>query len=223
MKTHVCQCARVEKRALRIALVVLAAVAGLGLVQGVFASDSAPNIVRVEEDWELVVDTPDANNVAPQVTCAISPTGQLNSLYATIEFNHQSQPDFVAGGMQLQLWNGESPVSTHKYPNNAVMSQPGETVSWTQAMTLTGGNLVYSVVNGESVTWGSFGWACLHVSAASDLPNLNGYDANVSVQNSGVGFASNRVQSLVLKAVRLVTSTGEVLADTTLRPVYPRS
>jgi len=55
------------------------------------------------------------------------------------------------------------------------------------------------------------------------LPNLNGYDPNASVQNSGVGFASNRVQSLVLKAVRLVTSTGEVLQDTTLRPVYPRS
>lgn len=222
MKTRLCQGARVAKRAIRIALVAAAAVASLGLVPRVAASD-AVTIVRVEEDWELVVDSPDPNNTAPQVTCTIAPTGQLDSVYATLEVNHQSQPAFAPGGIQLQLWNGETYLGGHRLSIDNVLTQGGETVRWTQTMTVVDGQLLFGVTNGSSATWGTFGWSDLHVSVHSDLPNLNGYDPNVSVQNSGVGFASNRVQSLVLKAVRLVTATGEVLQDNRLRPVYPRS
>ena len=39
-----------------------------------------PVVVQVEEDWELVIATPEAGNTAPQVTCAISPRSQLDSL-----------------------------------------------------------------------------------------------------------------------------------------------
>jgi hypothetical protein len=58
-------------------------------------------VIRVEEDWQLVVREPDAESTAPQVTCVISPCGDLDGLYASIELNHQTQPDFASGGVHL--------------------------------------------------------------------------------------------------------------------------
>ena len=59
----------------------------MGQAQGV-------NVQKIEEDWELVVGTPDAAVAAPQVTCTIAPAGNLNGLYAVLELNHRSQPSF---------------------------------------------------------------------------------------------------------------------------------
>ena len=67
----------------------------LGAIQVFAASaDADPTVDRIEEDWELVVTTPDSGTTAPQVTCVISPTGNLNSAHATIELNHHTQPIF---------------------------------------------------------------------------------------------------------------------------------
>jgi hypothetical protein len=186
-----------------------------------FAQET-PTIVRVEEDWELVVATPDANSTAPQVTCAIYPFSG-SSLFATLELNHQSQPDFVPGGMQLVVWNDEFPIDTRKFPQTSTMSTSSETVRWTQVMSLEGGNLVFEVVNGSSQTWDAFGGqGYLRSTVSTELSNLNTYTPTASVGDSGVGYAANRVTLLRLKTVRLVTSEGEVLEDTTERQVYPR-
>jgi hypothetical protein len=42
------------------------------------------------------------------------------------------------------------------------------------------------------------------------------------VRNSGIGFASNRVQSLVLRRVRYILDTGDQYEDATVRTVYPK-
>ena len=67
------------------------------------------------------------------------------------------------------------------------------------------------------------GQGYLQSSLPTNLTSLNEYNPKLSVLNSGVGFAANRVTSLTLKAVRGVTSDGQVLQDTTVRPVYPRN
>jgi len=178
-------------------------------------------IVRVEEDWELVVQTPDANSHGPQVSCAISPIGNVDGVYGVFVVNHRSLPAFAGGGLQLQVWNDESPVSHRKFPNDAQMTQAGETVRWTQSMQLGDGLLEFEVTNGNSTTWGDFGGqGYLRITVTTDLANLDSYNPTVSVKNSGVGYAANRVQSLVLKRVRLVTSDGEVLEDDTARVVH---
>jgi len=183
--------------------------------------DDSPQIVRVEEDWELVVGTPDADSDAPQLTCVISPVGDVQSAYAAFDLNHQSLPEYVAGGLQLQVWMDEIPLISRKFPNGAVMAQPGEIVGWTQSMELDDGVLVFEVTDGSSSTWGSFGGqGYLKIYMYTSLTNLNGYSPTVSVNNSGIGYAANRVQLLVLRRVRLITSTGEVLEDTTARVVH---
>ena len=66
-------------------------------------------------------------------------------------------------------------------------------------------------VGGSSATWGNFGGqGYLKASVDTALANLNGYSPTVSVENSGISYAANRVQSLVLRRVRLRTSTGEM-------------
>lgn len=185
------------------------------------AAGQTPSVVRVEEDWELVVTTPDPGSAGPQVTCAISPGPDLAGVYGTFEINHRSLPVFQAGGLQVQSWNGEQPLAQSPSPTSGVMSTSGETVRWTQVMRLSEGRIVFEVINGSSSTWGSFGGqGYLKLAAPTSLANLNAYSPEVSARNSGVGFASNRVSSLVLKRVRYQLSNGMVLEDGTARVVH---
>ena len=178
-------------------------------------------VVRVEEDWELVVTTPGTDNNGPQVTCVLSPCESTDATYSVFVLNHQSQPAYVAGGLQLQVWQGDVSVASHKFPKDDVMATPGETVRWTQAMQLNGNVLSFEISGGTSYTWGAFGGqGYLYASVTSDVSDLSGYSPAVSVANSGAGFAANRVESLVLKRVRYITAAGDVIEDNTERPVY---
>ncbi len=184
-------------------------------------AQTAPKIVRVEEDWELVVGEADPAINAPQITTVISPVCTVDWLHAAFELNGQSLPEFVAGGMQLQLWDGEKPVTEQKYPAPEELAQPGEVVSWTQCMEVGDGQLTFEIINGHSTTWGNFGGqGYLKTSICFPQDDLEYYDPYVSVANSGVGYAANRVQSLALKRVRIFLSTGEQWEDTTPRIVH---
>ena len=178
-------------------------------------------VVRVEEDWKMVLGIPDPESIAPQITCMISPIGDVNSLHAAFTLNHRGMPDFSPGGLQLQVWDNESPLFMKNFSNTSILSHDNEIVTWTQAMELKDGALTFEVVNGHSETWNHFGdQNSLKAVVNSVLPNLNNYHPNVSVNNSGIGFASNRVQSLVLQRVRLILSTGQIIEEDTPRIVY---
>lgn len=179
-------------------------------------------IIQVEEDWELVVLEPDDKNVAPQVTCMMSPVTGEEGIHMTFELNHKSGAQFVAGGLTMQVWDGESWVSTNRGDSASVMSTAAESVRWTQSMKINGENLTFEIKNGTSSTWGEFGDGSekFRSSATWSLDNINGYSPANSVKLSGIGFASNRVQSLVLKKVRVYSSSGGVYEDSTRRVVY---
>lgn len=181
-------------------------------------------VVQVEEDWELVVGTPDPNSTAPQVSCSLLAGEDDSGWYAVFEVNHQSLPEFVPGGMQLQIWNGEQLIVTRKFPNPAIMSTPNEVVRWTHVMSCANGALTFEIVRGTSVTWGNFGGqGYLKYSIPTSLTNLNAYQPSASVAHSAVGFAGNRVPSLTLKCVRYVLSNGLVVEDSTERVVHSLS
>ena len=142
-------------------------------------------VVRVEEDLELVVATPDANSAAPQVTCVISPTRNVDSLHAAFELNHHSQPDFTPGGLQLQLWNDETLLKATAPVTESVLSDDNETIRWTQAMEVDTGTLVFEIIGGSSETWGDFGGGdALRASCATSITNLNGYTPTTSAKDS---------------------------------------
>lgn len=179
------------------------------------------SVTSVEEDWELVVDDPDPNSSGPQVTCSIAPHSADDSLYAAFELNHRTLPEFERGGMQLQVWGGSYNLDNNPNPQHEIMQTAGERVTWTMAMTLSGGNLTFEVKNGHSTTWGAFGGqGYLRSSQPCDFDNLNAYSAEDTIENSGVGFASNRVESLTLKCVRYYLSNGDVITDDSPRVVH---
>lgn len=191
-------------RTLLVAL-ILSITASLAMAQ-------LPTIVRVEEDWEVVVSTPDPNCDSPQITAALLPQGSTDGLFATFEVNHQDVPEYVAGGLQLQVWHGETPLGSRKFPDPSLLATPNETVRWTQSMTLSEGVLTFEITNGSSATWGSFGGqGYLRTGIQTSMTNLNSYDPHDTIDNSTVGYASNRIGSFVLVCVRLYTDTGEEL------------
>jgi hypothetical protein len=174
-------------------------------------SPTTLQVVRVEEDWRLDVGEPDARVTAPQITTAISPQGDLSGVHAIFNLNYQALENFAPGGMQLQVWNGLTPITWYRLRPDEELQTPGERVTWTQVMQRQNDGLVFRIENGNSTTWGTFGGTNLLTEKVStSLANLNRYDPTTSVENSGVTFAGNRVDSLVLERVRIYTSDGQV-------------
>jgi hypothetical protein len=196
-----------------------AVVAGWGLATS-YAQNPA-DITRIEEDWELVIGDPDVAGNSPQVSCVTSPLGDLSGLYTVLELNHRTQPGYIAGGLQLQIWNGEQLVSTKTGYDQQYLSNSGETIAWTQSIKVLDGTLTFDVFNGTSQSWGTFGPSSdLRRSVSTTLTNLNGYNPNVSVENSGVGYGGNRVTSLVLKTVRYYSNGVLVQTDNNPKVVH---
>ena len=205
-------------------VVGLALLAAGMLVSGLRAQNpTSPDVFRVEEDWSLVIDQPDLANNGPQVTCTISPA-DMTTAYCAFDINYHTQPNYSPGGMQLHTWDPTDPVEIADSPHTAMLQNPGETVTWTQTMTWNSGVLTFRVHNGDSQTWGKFGGpnGLLWLDLPTSLPNLDSYDPNVSVANSGVSFAGNLVTSLTLTAVRWYDVNGKLIKQvTTPQVVYP--
>jgi hypothetical protein len=184
------------------------------------AQAQSGNVVAVEEDWELILTEPDPDTVAPQVTCVMSPNGNLNDTYWTFEVNHLTAPSFSPGGLHIHQWSGEWRQSTFSRSDRAVITTANETITWTQSLRVSNGRLAFEVQNGSSSTWGPFGFGHFELDTGWGVSHVNSYSPAVSVANSGVGFASNRVASLKLKRVRKTFGDGQTVADNTERVVF---
>ena len=113
------------------------------------------------------------------------------------------------------------PCSTRPARGAGCARPQGETITWTQRMSLSGGNLNYNVVNGQSTTWGKFGQGqgTLGVSMPSTLSDLGAYKPDYSVSKSGVSWQSNRVTSMTLLQVRYYSGGQLISTDSTSRTV----
>ncbi len=172
---------------------------------------SGPEIVGVEEDWEMVLGEPDPNKSAPQILTWMSPTQTLEDQHFGIDFNLIQRPDFSSGGFQTRAFDGETLIESSFSKNGDKLSHTGESIRWTQRMFLLNDQLTFEVANGTSQSWGTFGDASTRVNFhTSHVSNLNNYSPNRSVDWSGIGFGANRVDYLRLKKVRLFTVDGNV-------------
>jgi len=171
------------------------------------------DVVRIEEDWEVELGGPAPELVAPQLGTVMTPFADTDGFYLAFVLNHRQNPEFQPGGLELQIWHSGELLGWLNV-GDALLSEPGERISWTQVLRLDRGQglLCFEVKDGHSATWGDFGTARpLRICVHSTLENLNSYNPLVSVQNSGVTFAANRVKSMVLKAVRGYSASGELL------------
>lgn len=198
---------------------------GLGtafLISAPAVSEDGPSgptpIVRVEEDWQLVLNEPDDGLDSPQFHTVMSPLGNSDSYFAQILWNYGDTPYYREGGLQLQCWNGEE-LELSKSVGTSQLSTGSETISWTQALTTDGALLAIQIINGASTTWGGFG-KDMYISVDALLPFLNDYNTGVSVENSCVTYGSNRVDSLIIKEVRYYGEDGLLYTDENPKVVY---
>jgi hypothetical protein len=131
---------------------------------------------------------------------------------------HKAQGMTVAEAFVL----GDDTLDSTTGPSSGVLSTQDEVITYTMRMRLTGGNIEFEVINGNSTTWGTFGgqgW--LRASVGTDQTGFPLYSPDVSVKNSKVTFARHRVKKFALKEVRYYSNNGTLLGtDTTERIVH---
>jgi hypothetical protein len=178
---------------------------------GVPVLAESSRVVSVEEHWELQVAEPDLGRSAPQTTMVMSPTSDLSGKHFLFTLNHWSAPDYAAGGMEIQLWDGDGSAQATASNKFAAFANSNETVTWTQRLSVHDGVLKFEIADGQSQTWGEFGGTeDLSMETPTELTALNSYHPSVSLNESQVSYAENRVHSLTLKKLVWVTEDGQV-------------
>ncbi|MBI4580795.1 MAG: hypothetical protein HY718_13895 [Planctomycetes bacterium] len=203
---------RVSGGGLRLAAVLTALVVLVGPIDVVAEGEEAAQpVTRVEEDWLLWVHEPNGELYSPQFHTVLSPVDNLDSFYFQVTWNYHEEPSFVAGGFQVQSWNGDEQLEVQDV-NKEELSRTAEIITWTQVIETNGTQIGFSVLNGWSASWGLFGHPDTTIVHNGAVPDLSGYSPDTSVANSWVTYGRNRVVLLVLRAVRYY-SDGELVAE----------
>lgn len=204
-------------------LLAMAGAIALALCASAPAADVS--VVRIEEDWEVVIGTPSPDNHAPQIINAMSSTDRLADVHGLFELNHKTQPSYTAGYLQLQCWSGDTLLGYGTSGKTGLIQTPGEVIRYTIRMSLGSGKIEFDVRNGTSTTWGTFGsQGYLKYSLPTTQTYFPLYSPEVSVANSRVAFAAHCVQKFAQKEVRYYTANGTLVAtDTTERIVHQLS
>jgi hypothetical protein len=172
---------------------------------------------QVEEDWKLVVATPDVAGVGPQITTSMCPLAdRTQAPFVAFDLNYREYPSFAAGGYQAQVWSGDQLLQNSTGGKTDQFATTNETITWTQRMSLSNGQVSYAIVSGSSTTWGNFG-SSVNVGFPSSLASLSGYSPSTSATNSGVSWQVNNVQELTLVAIRYYANGVLLSTDTTQR------
>lgn len=182
-----------------------------------FATVTVPDIIRVEEDWHLLITDPDWRVDSPQVVTVFGPDRPDAGTHAVFELNHGTQPDFAEGGMQIQVWESNNLIGYRRQHAPAELNTPNEVVTFTTATELDPGRTVLmEVINGNSTSWGAFGGTrSLRLAVYTNRMKLNDSQAGNSTENSRVAFGANRVGLYKRTAVRYYSASGLYSTDDT--------
>ena len=199
--------------------VLLSAVSALGLMIGA-ALQPATQPDRIEEDWQVVLGTPDTNTNCPQFSTVMSSSASDTDPIMMFLLNYRDQPSYQPGGLSAQLWQNKQFLSNSDQGTDQCATAD-ETVAWTQRMSLSGGSVNFKVLSGNSITWGPFGVndTDLAVSGTSALSDLSGYSPASSVTKSRATFGANRLVSMTLLQVRYYQGSTLLTTDSTPRQV----
>jgi hypothetical protein len=193
----------------------------LGIPIGDARAQSSTPPDQIQEDWQIVIGTPDTTGAGPQISAALSPVSDGSQPFFIFNLNYRETPTFSPGGMEVQVWSGNT-MTSGATKGTAQLSTTGETITWTQSMSVSSGTISFAIKTGRSTTWGRFGQGqqlSLSNSFTSSLTSLSGYSPTTSVNNSGVGWESNCVTSMTLLQVRYYAGGKLLSTDTTTRTI----
>lgn len=175
---------------------------------------------QVEEDWQVVIGTPSPIDVGPQITTCMSPVADGSTPFVALDMNYRDVQSFQPGGLQVNVYSNGSALDSSTQ-GSALCQTANETISWTQRMSVSGGQITYTVVNGQSTTWGQFGTAngLDPVSFTASITSMASYDPDISAAKSGAGWQSNRVTTMTLVCVRYYRSGQLISTDNSSRSI----
>src|SRR5438552_356913 len=102
------------------------------------------SVVRVEEDWELIVAEPAQDRAAPQVSTQMSRSNTA-SRFCNFHLNSFDIPNYKQGGLQLQVWRGQDYLGYTNSVSSDVLNTSNERLSWTQYLNRDGGSLSFGI------------------------------------------------------------------------------
>jgi hypothetical protein len=191
-------------------IVVLGMWALLMGIAATAAAQSASPVTRIEEDWEMDVVFAKDELGAPQIVTLMSPDSSTSS-YFTFEINSTTLPEPEDGGLQVHAWVGDESYDSKTPPTDDTLDRSREIITWTQVMEVQDGMLVFSVENFRSRSLGDFqNDSQLEVSMPTSMEDLSTYHYEHSVDEAGVPYAMNRVNSMTLRRVRLYSGGSEL-------------
>ena len=118
----------------------------------------------------------------------------------------------------MQCWDGDTLMHTRNYHNGDILSYDNETITWVNKLSIDDGKLTFDVDDGTSTTWGNFGnEGYLIMRTNYEMTRLNEYRPSISLSESGITFAGNRVSSLVL--TKLVWRTADGTTNELVAPI----
>lgn len=182
----------------RLSLLVLAA---LVVAPGLTSAQT----VRVEQDWEITISSPDATTNSPQISLWIKPDPAVD-FGGLLQINFRDHPSYSPGGVQLQAWDGASKCA-EKTLSTATFGTKGEKITVTVFMETKGGTFTYGIVQGKSPSFGETK-SPIFVSLSTTLTSFPNYSTQDTVDNTKIMLGDNRVQGMKINQVRTYDPKG---------------
>ncbi len=184
-----------------------------GLIMSALLSASAlaheRTLFLVEEDWEMTVNDPEPNNNSPQVAFFMYPDADHADCYFQLQMNYAAEDQYSSGGFRVGAFCNEAPVDEERSVVRESLAWSNDKLTWTNAMAVFNGKLMFALKDGRGVQWGTFGGPAYLVEMDDqELHSLEHYSPENSIAAVDIGFGANRVSSIRLKRVRLRYTDG---------------
>ena len=123
--------------------------------------------------------------------------------------------------MMIQVWDYSDNLLTSATStgSTAKLNTANETITWSQSMfsNKSTGQITYTVFNGNSTTWSSFGFGQGLSSVTFNGPaDLSKYSPQVSANKSRVGWMEGNVTSMTLVTVRQYDANAKLIRTDTV-------
>ncbi len=175
-------------------------------------AEGAEPWVRIEEDWTLALNEPDARTYSPQITFYLTPHAKQDQTYFQFQLNHAADAEFSGGGFRLDAFREDESIDRATSPTRAALSVTDDVLTWTFVTAVQDHELMFAVKNGQSQAWGEFGGPDdLVRMPANGIENFSRYTPRRSIADVDVGFGRNRVKYLRLERVRAYRKDGTMV------------
>ena len=124
------------------------------MMRGTAAAEE-PKVYMVEENWEMVLNEPDAKINSPQVAFFLHPDGGRDDVYFQLQMNYAAEDGYSSGGFRVGAFRNEVPLDEERSRVRETLKYDGDRIEWTSAMATFYGKLMFAIKDGHGAQWGS--------------------------------------------------------------------